>query len=137
MPWDWLLRWKLKLWRRRVKNPDYPAEIEIFKNYLESGSIGFELSKMAKPEKAGSAPPRVLGAPFLLRLHHWLMGEPMRLNEVQAWNYPMGLAKQRMACQWEHEGYIEIYNEHEAAFDRFVAEQERLALESASEKGGK
>jgi hypothetical protein len=57
-------------------------------------------------------------------LQQWLILY-LRLSEVEAWDYPYGLAKCRWACYWEQEQGLKIYNAHDAEFDAFVAEQER------------
>ncbi len=125
---------ELFIWKRRVSRAarKYPgpiagqayfiAQAAIFKAHLQTGSAEFQLSDLARPDRAPA--PRFPGCPFLLRLQQWLMIH-FRLSEPDAWDYPFALAKMRWACHWEMEGGLEVYNDHDAQFDAFIAEQER------------
>ena len=124
-------RWiglKLKLWRRRIRRADYDLARAAFLEYRNAGSIEFPLSDIARPDKPTSRAP---GAPFLLRLHQFLMAK-LHKTEAEAWDYPLGLAKCHWECFWESEGGLDIYNAADAEFDRFVAEQEAKAKEAVN-----
>jgi hypothetical protein len=146
---DPLLRFKLWIWRRRIawtgrkwagksarRNrgsspvsfppPPHPptfiaSELAIFRAYRQAGIAEFPLSDVTHP--SSGPPPRSPGAPFLLRLQQWLM-LTLHLTEAQAWDYPYALAKMRWAAYWEEQQGLEVYNQHDAEFDAFVAEQE-------------
>jgi len=117
-PW---LPLKLLIWKLRTRNADQVEEVRAFNAYRNAGSLEFKVSDM---RQAGQ-PPRQPGAPFLLRLQQFLV-VTMRLSEEQAWNYPYGLAKMQWSAFWEGEGGLALYNDHDAEFDRYVAEQEAL-----------
>jgi hypothetical protein len=112
---------KLWLTRRRFRRCNHELEIEAFRNYRDSGSLELPLSDIANPD-AGPAP-RPPGAPFILRLHHFMVTH-YRLSIDQAWDFPCGEAKMRWAAHWEQEGGLSIKNYHDEDFDRFVMEQE-------------
>jgi len=118
---DWTLGLKLWLWRRRTRSMDHVAEVHKFARYRDDGLLELPLSQILKPDK--TAPARLPGAPFVLRLQQWLMGQ-FGLSEAEAWDYPAGLAKMRWAAHWEQEGCLDVYNAHDAEFDAFVADQE-------------
>lgn len=119
-PHDPFIGPKLWLWRRRARKLDFKAELQNFIDYQRDGSLEFKLSDIAHTDRKT---PRAPGAPFLLRLHAFLMTH-LRLTESQAWDYPYGLATMRWECHWEQEGGLDIYNAHDAEFDAYVAEQE-------------
>jgi hypothetical protein len=124
---DPLIRLKLWLWKRRTRHCDFKTELAAFREYQKQGSLEFPVSDVVRPDRKPSS--RAPGTPFILRLHQWLI-EHLRLTEVQAWDYPLGLAKMRWACHWEMEGGLDIYNAHDAEFDRFVSEQEAKGQEA-------
>lgn len=119
-PFDMLIKFKLWLWERRIKKAVLPIEIEKFRAYRREGSQEFPPSDIVRPDREQG---RLPGAPFLLRLQQWLMLR-LGLSESAAWDYPYGLAQMRFAAYWEDEGCYEVKNEHEAEFERFIAEQE-------------
>lgn len=127
---DRLLRFKLFVWQHRLRRVDWEHESKAFESYREQGSIEFPLSDIVR---SGSGPAaRPPGAPFLLRLHQFLT---IRLHqgEVEAWDYPLGLAKMQWAAYWEEEGGLQIYNFQDAEHDAFVATceaEERAAAET-------
>lgn len=134
---DHLLPLKMWAWKKRVEReakrnaklraavgalPDYfPSERDTFNAYLIAGSADFAISETPRADRSSSS--RIPGAPFILRLQQWLMTH-LRFTEAQAWDYPFGLAKMRWATHWEMEGGLDIENEHDKSFDRFVAEHE-------------
>jgi hypothetical protein len=128
-------RWinlKLRLWRRRVRKLDTISELAAFHAYRNAGSQEF---KCNEPSNTGGKI-RYYGAPFLLRLHQFLIVH-LRKSEAEAWDYPLGLAKMHWAAFWEGEGAIEVYNEHDAAFDRYCAEEDaKEAAAAAKAKEG-
>ncbi len=97
-------------------------QLQIFRAYIAEGSLQFKPSDTPRATSS-HATPRLPGAPFPLVLQQWLMTD-LRLTESQAWDYPFGLAKMRWAAHWEQQGGLDLYNEHDAEFDRFIAEQE-------------
>jgi hypothetical protein len=105
---------------------DFQKELEVFAKYRLEGSLEFPPSNVLHPH--AGPPPRLPGCPMLLRLQQFLMLE-FGLSESEAWDYPLGLAKMRFAAFWEQEGSFDIYNQHDADFDAFVAEQERKGAE--------
>lgn len=127
MPFEPLATLKLWLWKKRMgSGVDFDAERAAFLSYQAQGSLEFPLSDVARPGR-GSAP-RIAGSPFLLRLHGFVM-ENLRKSEAEAWDYPLGLAKMRWACFWEQQDGLDVYNAHDAEFDRFIAEQEKKGAE--------
>lgn len=120
---DWFFELKMKLWGRRLKKVDVAVELGKFRAYLDQGSLEFPISRMPRPGVRTSG--RMAGAPFLLRLHQFLVTR-LGLNEAAAWDYPYGLAKMQWSAYWEAEGGLDLYNEHEEQFDAFVAAQEAL-----------
>lgn len=126
IPFERFLGLKFWIWRRRTRNLPLNGEIVAFRRYRRAGSLEFPLADTIRPS---GTPPRPPGAPFLLRLQQWLM-ITLNLSESQAWDYPLGLAKMRWATHWEQEAGLEIYNFHDAEFERFVAEQEAGGKES-------
>lgn len=117
---DPLMRLKLWLWHRRARKMDTQKELRAFLDYQQSGSLEFKVDDTARPDRES---PRLPGAPFILRLHAFLM-ERLRITEAEAWDYHYGLAVMRWEAHWEQEGGLYIYNAHDAEFDRFRAEQE-------------
>jgi hypothetical protein len=110
----------MALWRWRIKRMDAAAELARFLSYRNSGLLEFSHSEIIDPDKTES---RMPGTPFILRLQQWLMGEPCRLTESQAWDYPVGLAKMRWQAHGESEGCFQIKNASEAEFDAYIAEE--------------
>jgi hypothetical protein len=127
---DWLIGLKMRIWRWRRRKMDYNVELSKFIDYLVDGSLQFPLSNTVKP---GKQTPRLPGSPFLLRLHSHIMSH-LRLSESDAWDYPVGLAKMRWAAHWEQEGGLEVYNDHDADFDKYVEEQDAKEAEAMKVK---
>jgi hypothetical protein len=113
---------KLWLLRRRAKKYNPETELKAFREYIEDGSLELPVSEMPRVRQS-SEPTRPPGAPFLLRLHQFVMTHH-KLSAPDAWDFPFGEAKIRWATHWEQQGGLDIYNEHEAQFDAFIAEQE-------------
>lgn len=124
MVFDPLIRLKLWIWKRRCARFSFALELARFIAYRNNGSLELPPSELPRKESG-----RQLGSPFLLRLNQWLV-LTLRLSEDHAWDYPYGLAKIRWAAYWEEEGGLDIYNQHEAQFDRFVAQQEARGREA-------
>jgi hypothetical protein len=118
---SWLYLLKVWLVSRRIKKCDFKSETTAFRAYRADGSLEFKLSEIATPNNAPT--PRPAGAPWLLRLHQFMVSQ-YRLTISQAWDFPLGEAKMRWASFWEQEGGLNIYNEHDASFDAYIAEQE-------------
>jgi hypothetical protein len=118
----WLYLFKLWLVKRAVqrsiKRKTFEREVAAFREYRESGCLEFPLSDVIKP---GAAIPRSPGTPFPLRLQQFLM-VTLRLNENEAWDYPVGMAKCRWAAHWEEQAGLEVYNEDNAEMDRQIRE---------------
>ncbi len=121
---DPLIRLKLWAWNRRARKLDTQTELKAFLDYQQSGTLEFKIDDTARPDRES---PRLPGAPFLLRLHAFLM-ERLRINEAQAWDYHYGLAVMRWEAHWEQEGGLYIYNAHDAVFDQHCAEMEAKGL---------
>jgi hypothetical protein len=119
---DWLLGFKLWIWEKRVERNSGPGRFEkerqAFVEYRQSGCLEFPESNIEETESG-----RTPGAPFILRLHHFVMS--LGKSEAAAWDYPFGLSKMRQQAFYESEGRYKIYNSHDAGFDRYVEEQER------------
>lgn len=122
MPGDLLIGMKLALWKWRIRKMNLAQQALMFRQYQEAGSYEFPVSTIPKPDNK-ERKTRLVGSPFILRLHQWLM-LTFRMSEAEAWNYPYGLAKCRWACFWESEGGLDIYNAHDQAHDEFVARME-------------
>lgn len=127
MPWDFLLRLKLALWRQRCRGLNASAELADFIRYRNEGSLEFPPSGVIDPGRPGGT--KVAGAPFVLRLHHFLVMH-LRLTEEQAWDYPLGLAKCRWGCYWEEYGDAALYNEMEASADAYARKMDAEAERS-------
>jgi hypothetical protein len=121
---DWLKLWIID--RRVRKCGDCAEEIEAFLQYRANGCLEFPLSEIAKPSSGPS--PRQAGAPFIGRLHHFLVTQ-YRLSIAEAWDFRCGEAKMRWMTHWEQEGGLDIYNDHDASFDRYIQEQEARGKE--------
>lgn len=113
---------KLWLLKRRAKKYNFEKEAEAFRQYREDGSLEFPISEIPRPNR-DSGPTRPPGSPFLLRLHQFVM-ERLQKSELEAWDYPVGLAKMRWAAHWEQKNGLDVYNAQDAQFDAFIAEQE-------------
>lgn len=124
---DPLLRFKMWLWRRRIRGLNLPAEIEKFTTYRAEGSLELPVQEILRSGR--SEPPRMPGAPFLLRLQQWLM-LTFRLSDSAAWDYPLGLAVMRWETFWEQERGLDVYNALDAQADQYAAEQDALALQA-------
>jgi hypothetical protein len=118
----------LALWHWRARRMDHARELARFIAYRADGLLEFPLSDVARRDRGQT--PRLSGTPFILRLQQWLMLH-LRLSESRAWDYPVGLAKMRWAAHWEQEGGLDVYSQHDAEFDEFVAEQEAIAAHTA------
>lgn len=129
---DWLLAFKVWLWRRRLRQIDLPFEISRFRHYMATGSLEFPESEIPNTDRGPA--PRMPGAPFLLRLQHWLM-VTLHLKEPAAWDYPLGLAIMRWQAHWEERGGFAIYNYPELVHDGQVkrAQEEAAAKAKAKE----
>jgi len=127
---DWLIGLKLGLWRRRAEKMNPELQLQAFLDYRASGSLEFPITERVT---CGANPGRPPGAPFLLRLHQFLV---TRLNksESAAWDYPLGLAKMQWLTYWELEGSVNIYNSHDAQFDRYCAEEDAKELAALKAK---
>lgn len=125
---DWLMIPKIKLWKWRMRKESTARAVELFRNYRAEGSITFPNES---PNRGGQAS-RIPGAPFLLRLIRFLMDQN-RLKESECLDYPLGLAHMHYCAYWESQGALEVYNEHDATRDAWIAEMEakRMAEEGA------
>lgn len=112
---------KLALWRWRTRRRELVSELAAFEAYRVAGSAEFKCNE----PRANGGKIRYPGAPFLLRVFQFLVIH-LRKSEAEAWDYPLGLAKMQWAAYWEGQGGLEIYNRHDAQFDKFCAEQEAL-----------
>jgi hypothetical protein len=125
MPWDPFLRFKLALWRHRVRKllkfSTLTSQLSTFITYRDDGALEFTLSEM--PDGPGRGEARIAGCPAVLRLQQFLMIQ-FGLSEAQAWDYPLGLAKCRWACFMEQEGAVRIYNQAEASLDAYAADED-------------
>lgn len=108
----------MRLWKLRTRRMDVAAELKKFIQYRNDGLLEFPVSEIIDTERTAS---RMPGAPFILRLQQWLMNDPCRLSEADAWDYPAGLAKMRWATHWESEGGFKIKNAAESEFDDVIA----------------
>jgi len=125
---DWLMSAKIWLWQKRLRRARrwrYADEMARFRQYIEDGLLQFRVSDQPRNDEY-SRPTRLPGAPYVLQLQQWLMLK-LGLPEHQAWDYPFGYAKMRWQAYWEQEGGLDLYNEHESKFDRFIEEQEAQA----------
>jgi len=120
-----LWKWRTSHWRLSTARQQVRSEGKKFIAYRQEGSSEFPLSDLIMPGRncTGSRWP---GAPFILRLHRFLM-ERVGKTEEQSWDYLFGLAKMHWAAFYEAEGSLNIYNSHDAEFDRYYDEQEALA----------
>lgn len=131
MPFDPFINFKMFLWGLRLRprlRKFLALEMASFTAYRDAGSLEFPISDRPRPDSGASEPRRPPGTPFLLRLQQFLM-VTFHLSEAQAWDYPFGLAKMRWLCHWEEQDGIDVYNHHDAEFDRYVAEQEAKGKE--------
>ncbi len=133
---DVWLSLKVIIWRRYWRRLDTAAEVEKFRAYQKEGALEFPLSNTPRPDRHGTA--RVSGAPFLLRLYLFLTTQA-RIAPAEAWNYPVGLAKMLWQAHHEEAGALDLYNIHDAEYDRQVAELKarEAASQAESQKGDK
>jgi hypothetical protein len=122
---DRFLRFKVWLWKKRLKCVDLEVELVRFKNYLIMGSLGPRI----KPSENG----RALGSPWLLRLKNFVQFK-LKKSESEAWNYPYGRAQFEWATHWEEEGGLKIYNQDELDF---IAQCDRMEAEEAAAEAAK
>jgi hypothetical protein len=122
-----LWKWRTWHWRRLLRN-QISAETEKFHNYRAAGSLEFPSSQIYQP---GRAPGRLPGAPFLLRVHQFLIAE-LELSHEEAWDYNFGLAKMQWHAFWEKEDACDIENAHEVELKRYRDEEDAKII--ASEK---
>lgn len=120
---DPLITLKLGIWKRRIRRMDLSEALASFRVYQVIGSQEFPESPLLEEPNKYGPPSRVLGAPFLLRLHQFLVMK-LRLSEARAWDYPYGLAKMQWETWWETKGGLRILNLHEAEHLEFVARME-------------
>lgn len=117
---SWLALIALKVWRWRTRDADFALATADFANYRAAGCLDFRYNKPT----AGKAARRA-GAPFILRLHQWIM-EHHRLTYSRAWDFPMGMATMCWAAHCEREGTLEVFNEVDEASETFVRENDAL-----------
>lgn len=139
---DWLASVKMSVWKWRIGRerrrhetragalPYVVTQSEVFYSYLSAGSLELPISDTVRVTQTKGRPP---GAPFILRLHNWMM-MTFGMSEVEAWDYPLGLAKMRFVAHKETENLIDVKNESDESFDRYIAEQEALG-KKALERG--
>jgi hypothetical protein len=135
---DPFLKLKIRFWKLRTRNISRPlgfaAGVVKFIDYRNTGVLDFPPRKDVR--KPGSTPTRKPGTPFILSLQQFVMLH-LGKTEAEAWDYPLGLAKMRWAAYYENEGSYEVYNEHDAEFERFVEEQDAQWEAAAKKKEGK
>jgi hypothetical protein len=96
-----LWKWRTWQWRVPIMRERLEEEARKLIEYREQGSLEFPLSELAAG--GNSTGSRWPGAPFLLRMHQFLMSHVGK-TEADAWDYPFGLAKMRWFAFWESEG---------------------------------
>lgn len=107
---------------------------------------GAEIAKLREYIRAGSTKPtteacdgpagRQHGAPFHASLIQFLISQ-MGLPEMEAYDYPFGLAKFHYYTHAEAEGGIKIVNAPEMEFEEFCAREDaKAAQKSAESKAG-
>lgn len=109
---DFLFSLKCRLWKFRIRKMNLHEELAKFLIYRSRGSL-----ELPDEPASSSGPQRTPGAPFLLRLHDFVMSR-IGLTELAAWDYPFGLAKIRYAAWLESQGALNVKNEYDTAFDR-------------------
>ena len=120
-------RFKIWLWRRRIRKMPLEPNLEAFARYRKNGSLELPLSNTADPnEKSG----RVPGSPWVLLLQQFIQAK-LGISEEAAWDYNFGLAKMRWAAYWEVEGGLRVYNIHDHQHD----EEYNKWLEQEAKKG--
>jgi hypothetical protein len=123
-----LWHWRTWHWSRSFMEGPLRGEIKKFLNYREAGCLEFPISDFTSAERDASG--RWPGAPFLLRLHRFVM--KMGKTEAEAWDYPVGLAKMHWQAHYEAEGLLDIYNSHDEGFQQFAEQQDLEAAELAA-----
>ncbi len=115
---------KIPHWAKRAaKKFNAFSELEKFQKYRDECLVEFPCQSPAK--SSDSAPSRYLGAPFLIRVHSFLVSQ-FHLTSSQAWDEPFGFAKMRYAAWMEDNRRMEIKNESDLAVD---AEREKWMKE--------
>lgn len=104
---------KWKDWRKAIADEDYPAAIETWRGYRAAGSLSFPTEEM--PSTGGDF--RYFGQPELASLFNFLT-ITCRLAEVQAFDYPLGLARMRRLAWLESEGAARVQNATEVEIAR-------------------
>ena len=106
---------KIKLWAKRAgKKFNAFAELEKFQKYRNECLVEFPCQSPAS--SSDSAPSRYLGAPFLIRVHSFLVSQ-FHLTNSQAWDEPFGFSKMRYAAWMEENRRMEIKNEMDLKVD--------------------
>ncbi len=128
---DLLFGLKAWIWRRRVKRMDVKGEVRGFMRYLQEGCLDFPGETPTKTRQS-----RESGAPYLLRLHDFLMRH-LGKSETEAWDYPLGLAQMRYAAFCEQEGCWEIQSEYDLEYakarDEWMAQNPGSTLKEVTD----
>lgn len=130
---SYLYLFHLYFLRRAARKSNHDLNVEALNNYFEEGKLVLPVSDNVRPDRVGGG--REAGAPFILRLHHFLM-TVYRMGYVQAWDLPLGEAIMRWQTHWEIEGGADIFNSYDAECDPATAEAEieaRIAAEKEKE----
>ena len=123
---DRLIWLKMRIWGWRVRKANIQEGIKAFCRYRLAG-YSFPPSK---PVGEGGRRP---GGPVLARVIQFLVMR-MRMTEVEAMDYPLGLAHWHFSTWLEGEGTLNIQNAAEKEFDDFCeAEDAKEARGSGGE----
>lgn len=124
-----------RLIARRFSKCDLALCLQSFAEYLRDGSLEFPLSDIPRSDRG--TPKRLPGAPFILRLHEFVMRH-LKKTEAEAWDYPVGLAKMRWAAHWEAEDGLDIWGPQDESAKQYRENPEtKRALEELRKKGAK
>jgi hypothetical protein len=104
---------KWKEWSAAISTADYALAIADWRNYRAAGSQSFPQEEMPNT----GAEFRYFGQPELASVFNFLQ-ITCRLTEVEALDYPLGLARMRRQAYLESEGAIRITNHIDAEIAR-------------------
>lgn len=109
----WRINRKWAQWSAAIAGADFPLAIADWRNYRAAGADAFPTEEMPNT----GAEFRYFGQPELASLLNWLT-ITCGLTELQAFDYPLGLARMRRLAWLECDGNVRIQNATEAEIAR-------------------
>lgn len=137
---EWLARFKVSLWSKRIKKANFALAIADFRNYLMEGrslppSPGQDASNIFGDKAENKA--RALGSPFLAQLYIFCTTDNFKEQRKpyrQIWDIPFSLAGYFYFTFLEVQGALKIENEKEHEAQQEIYKLEREALADAAKR---